>query len=317
MNSIEQESEIFKQLCQQQCVTRTPDNEIFLNSIKQKGLLLKTKDSTVCLQKQLIPLSKQAIYNELSSSLKSIINVLEIKYQCSSTNKLLAKYPITKNYAILATEYQTQGQGRRNKQWFSPLAANLCFSIKFQLKDSNNAQLLPLVTAQAICRALELQGITQCQIKWPNDVYHNGKKLAGILSESRTSYHSDSIFIVGIGLNVNMNSNNNIDQLWTSLSEIQGIQLNRNDLLSALLSEILTTYNTLAHLDKKQFMQEWRRRDYLYDSPIEIYDDSSRYNAIAKGIDDDGALLVQVDAKPSLNKVFSAEVSIKPTIGSK
>ncbi len=311
MTNKDPEYQLFKQLCQHQCIPASFAKASLLKAIKEKDLPLKTTDTEICLQAPITPLSKKAIYKSLSTDSESLIDSLEVHYQTDSTSKLLATRPVTANYTILTAEYQTQGQGRRNKQWFSPLAANLCFSIQFQLNDITNSHLLPLVTALAICRTLESQGVTSCQIKWPNDIYHNGKKLAGILCESRTSYNSSPVFVIGIGLNVNMNNNNDIDQLWTSLNKIHRNNINRNHLLSSLLSEILTTYNTLAQLNTTQFHKEWRSRDYLYNSPIMISDNKESYSAIARGIDMDGALLVHLEGEARLKKIYSADVSVK------
>ena len=263
------------------------------------------------IEDSIIALCENKIRYELNPEVNELIQTLDILYQTSSTNKTISLQHPTKQYSILVSEFQSGGLGRREKQWVSPLAENIYFSIQFQLIDANNAHFIPLLTALAICRSLKQMGIQGCQIKWPNDIYLEGKKLAGILVENRFNTKTGSTFIVGIGLNVNMQSNNDIDQSWTSLQSHQKKLFDRNIIIATLLSETLQTYNNMSQMDLNQFMQEWRLLDHLYGCEITISDENMTYTAIARGIADDGALLISCANDKTLKKVYSADVSIK------
>lgn len=312
MNNLDAEYQLFRSLCQLKCLNRTTENELLIKKIKSKGLKICLRGDIFCLDDPVIALAENKIRKALNFEINEIIHTLDILYQTGSTNKTIAQQDANNQYSILLAEFQTRGQGRREKNWLSPLAENIYLSIGFHLENAQNTHLIPLITAISICKSLSSLGIQGCQIKWPNDIYLEGKKLAGILVESFCSKKKGASFVVGIGLNVNMQSNNEIDQAWTSLCSYQNKAFDRNLVVSGLLSESLQSYNDIKQLDQTQFMYDWHLLDCLYDCEIIISDDNISYAAIAQGISDDGALLVKQKGNNTLNKIYSADVSIKP-----
>jgi BirA family biotin operon repressor/biotin-[acetyl-CoA-carboxylase] ligase len=304
------EYQLFKSLCYLKCIQKTHRNEKLITNIKFKGLTIKRNNNFFCLDQELIALSENKIRQLINDNINQLILQCKIVYSIDSTNKVIATYPINKGYSVLLTEFQTNGKGRREKIWSSSFAENICMSIKFRLYDTTCMTLIPLITAVAICRSLKKIGINNCQIKWPNDIYFKGKKLAGILIESRCNINNGAIFIVGIGLNVNMKINNEIDQLWTSLRNEKNKMFDRNIIISSLLSEIVQDYNNLGQFDINLFKKEWSLLDYLYGSEINIVDNNLNYLAIACGISNDGALLIK-NKNNILKKLYSADVSIR------
>lgn len=311
MDNLSMEYELFKSFCQLKTVTRTAENEQLIKNLQKNGLKLKQNEDKFSIDTGIIALSEKKIRNALNLEINELIHTLDILYQTSSTNKTIAQKSSNPKFSILLTEFQTAGQGRREKKWISPLAENIYLSIQFQVIESKNAHFIPLLTAVSICKSLKKSGIQDCKIKWPNDIYLDGKKLAGILVENRCLTKQGSTFIVGIGLNVNMQINNEIDQLWTSLLSHQKKSFDRNIIISTLLSELLETYNNISRMDLNLFMQEWRLLDYLYGSEINITDENLTYAAIAHGIAADGALLVSHTKDKTLKKIYSADVSVK------
>lgn len=311
MNNSDKEYELFKLLCKSKRIEKTDDNKPLLSSIEEKGLKLSHSSGKYYINNEIIPLSEKKIRKKINSTLNESIGYLQVLYQTSSTNKIIAEKQLSNKYSILLTEFQNDGQGRRDKQWSSPLAENIYLSIKFNLANSKNVHLIPLLTALSICNSLKKLGIHDCSVKWPNDIYLSGKKLAGILVESR--YNKDEGFnlVVGIGLNVNMESNNKIDQLWTSLRINQNKLFDRNIIISTLLSDILESYNEISEVDLSKFMKNWHLHDYLYGSKILITDEQKSYTAIAQGISSDGALLILESDNVTLKKIYSADVSVK------
>ena len=311
MINLNDEYELFKSLCNSNCVKCTHKNEDLLKRIEAKGLKISKNEEICKLQNSIIPLSEEVIRNGLDPIANESIQMLDILYQTASTNKTITDTSLSDRYSVLLTECQTDGQGRRDKKWLSPLAENIYMSIQFKLIECKNAHLIPLITALSICQTLKKQGMDGCQIKWPNDIYFKGKKLAGILVESRYNLSQGSIFVVGIGLNVNMQINTEIDQLWTSMRNSQKQTFDRNIIISTLLSDALASYNKINKMDLTQFMVDWQLYDYLYGSEITITDDKNSYVAVSHGIANDGSLLIEVPGDRSLKKIYSADVSIK------
>ena len=110
-----------------------------------------------------------------------------------------------------------------------------------------------------------------------------------------------------------MQTNNNIDQLWTSLRNCHNKVFDRNIILSALLAETLSNYNLLTDFDLQQFKKDWYEVDYLQGQTIQVTDEQTSYEAVARGVADDGALIIERDyhKKKFISKVYSAEVSVK------
>jgi BirA family transcriptional regulator, biotin operon repressor / biotin---[acetyl-CoA-carboxylase] ligase len=99
---------------------------------------------------------------------------------------------------VTATE-QTAGRGRRGSAWFAPPGACLLYSALLRPFDSGRARLLPLAVPLAVCEAAESIAPVRCQVKWPNDVWIDERKLAGVLVEARPE---EAWAVIGVGLNV-------------------------------------------------------------------------------------------------------------------
>lgn len=270
--------------------------------------MLKLEQDYVCLL-------EDKIRAELSLEVNTLLDSLDVVYKTGSTNKTIEKHHnAINNYAVLLAESQTEGYGRRQKKWASPVGKNIYMSIKFFLKNSENIHFIPLITAISICQALSKQSISDCQIKWPNDIYLEGKKLGGILVESRYNASEGYSIIVGIGLNINMTENNEIDQPWISLVKAKNKVFDRNIIVATILSEFIKQLSMINHLDKIQFMLDWDALDYLKNKKIKIIENHETYCATSLGLADNGSLKVELldkNNKKTVKMLYSAEVSIR------
>ncbi len=313
MNKKNQEYELFKSICQLQSIGVSQDDIFLIEELQKKGLKLTKAEQGYILDDNIQALSETTIRSGLTIEVNQLIEHLEVMFETASTNKAITSKVPDQFYTVLVTEYQSNGQGRREKKWISPLGCNIYMSIQFHLTGVRNTQFIPLITALCVCRAMSRIGVQGCRIKWPNDIYLEGKKLGGILVESRYNSQKAQLFVVGIGLNINMQTNNNIDQLWTSLRNCHNKVFDRNIILSALLAETLSNYNLLTDFDLQQFKKDWYEVDYLQGQTIQVTDEQTSYEAVARGVADDGALIIERDyhKKKFISKVYSAEVSVK------
>jgi len=310
MMNLDQEYELFRKICKYKSIEADHKIDSGMQKLIKKGFQVQLKNNHYILTKDISVLSVDKIHSGLNSKSNSLINRLDVIFETGSTNKTIVSQQSDSNYTVLLSESQTDGSGRRQKKWVSPLGENIYCSIKFQIENSNNIHFIPLLTAVSICKSLQKIGIPDCQIKWPNDLYLEDKKFGGILVESRYNIDLGHTIIVGIGLNINMDSNHEeIDQSWTSLFKHSNTIFDRNIIVSMILSDLIEKFEHISELKKKQFMLDWKPLDYLNGREITIIEANSSYSAISLGISDDGALLIEHEQNKK--KIYSADVSVK------
>ena len=188
--------------------------------------------------------------------------------------------------AIVTADEQTAGRGRQGRTWVAPPGSALLLSVL--LRDLGKAQAhLPLAAALAVCDACEQAAPVSCRIKWPNDVWIDGRKVAGILIEGRPQ---EGWAVLGTGVNVSTREGDfppELRDIATSIAAVAGSgSVPALDDFLALLTESLDT--RLA--DKpKAIVAAWRERDALQGQKVQWQSGEG----VAEGINDDGALIVQ------------------------
>jgi BirA family biotin operon repressor/biotin-[acetyl-CoA-carboxylase] ligase len=164
---------------------------------------------------------------------KTDIPRVEVHSLIDSTNDyLMRRLPnqLSPGQVCLA-EYQSAGRGRRGRQWVSPFGSQIYLSMYWHLEQGLSAAMgLSLVTALAVSDAIKMHCGVQVQLKWPNDVYLQGVKLAGILIELEGQALEPSHCVIGIGVNLNMppEAGKLIEQQWTDLQSHSDVKINRN-----------------------------------------------------------------------------------------
>lgn len=315
MVDLDQEYELFRKICSQKSIKANKANNLTIQRFIEKGLQIKLMNDRYSLAKGVFVLSADKIRSGLNSDINTLIDQLDVIYETGSTNKTITGNKAS--YSVLLSESQTDGSGRREKKWISPLGENIYLSIKFHLTNSTNLHFIPLITAVSICKSLIKIGINDCQIKWPNDLYLDEKKLGGILVESRYNVEHGHTIIVGIGLNVNMELNQEIDQSWISLYNKTKKTIDRNSVVSHILSDLIEKFDHISEFNFQQFMLDWSPLDYLKGRKINIIEDNSTYTATSLGISEDGALLAEFFQNNNeseikvIKTIYSADVSVK------
>jgi BirA family biotin operon repressor/biotin-[acetyl-CoA-carboxylase] ligase len=180
----------------------------------------------------------------LTNLLKGACTEWQFKFtaQTESTNSDLKLYPaqMLEKPFLLITDEQLGGRGQLSKKWAANPGENILCSIALKPKKSKGLQLLGLLTAVSIVEAIsKLNSSIQAEIKWPNDVLINGKKVAGILVETQYVANSVEKVIIGFGLNVNQALfDGELKKSATSLLN----ELNRKTERESLLASILNTF---------------------------------------------------------------------------
>ena len=194
---------------------------------------------------------------------------------------------------VVVAEQQTAGRGRQGRTWSAPPGRALTLSAIVRLPGAALEQ-LPLAVAVAVCEACEGVAAVTCRIKWPNDVWIENRKAAGVLIEARPL---DGWAVIGIGLNVDTEPGEFPSELRdtaASLRSATGRRVDREDALDALLARLAAWLPRLE--DEGAVAGAFRARDALQGERIAWTTAGERQAGEARGIDDDGALVVFTDA---------------------
>lgn len=224
-----------------------------------------------------------------------LIPALHIVNSIDSTNTYTLNYckqDAKPGFTCLA-EQQTAGRGRWGRTWVSPYACHLYLSMLWQFPVSKPLSGLSLVMGLAIVNVIRKLGVIDgLGLKWPNDVYWQQKKLAGVLIET-----SSINTVIGIGLNVQMpeEAGADINQPWTELHKILGTAPDRNLIAGLMISELLTLLPQFAKHGLEPFLKNWQSLDIHYHQPITIQTANGQYSGIAQGVNLLGEIIIQCE----------------------
>ncbi|MDR2871116.1 MAG: bifunctional biotin--[acetyl-CoA-carboxylase] ligase/biotin operon repressor BirA [Xanthomonadaceae bacterium] len=258
-------------------------------------------------------LETEQILKEMPAAARSLLVSLEVAWSVDSTNaELLRRAPPDQGAAVLMAERQTQGRGRRGRSWASPLAAHLYLSLMRRFS-GGLARLggLSLVAGVASAEALHAIGFPEVGLKWPNDLFAQGRKLGGLLVEGRGEYAGPSQAVIGLGINVRMPPSHHaaIDQSWTDLTALQKNEPSRNPVAAAVLSRLLPALDLFDREGLEPFLPRYAALDILAGHPVRVTLDTEQVSGIAAGVAIDGALRVRVGQNE--RRFHAGEVSVR------
>ena len=241
---------------------------------------------------------------------KKMVHVEQI---VDSTNQwLLDHIAKLKNGQSCISECQLAGRGRRGRRWISPFASHLYFSFYWRFDSGiDKVSGLSLLVGIAVVNTLEKLGIHGASLKWPNDIYYQGKKLAGILIELNAQATAACHCVIGIGINVRMPMQQGklIDQPWIDLNQISCEKIDRNLLSATLINEL---HVLLAQYEKsglQPYLARWFELDCFLDKKVNLHIADQIKEGICRGIDQKGALLLEYDGK--IEHHIGGEVSLR------
>jgi BirA family transcriptional regulator, biotin operon repressor / biotin---[acetyl-CoA-carboxylase] ligase len=266
------------------------------------------------LERPLELLDENKILAAVDEQARALISTLEVFDQIPSTNTYLLQRASehAPSGAVCFTEQQTAGKGRRGRRWVSPFGSNIYLSILWRFQASPMAiSGLSLAIGIAVIRALKSHYDAIFQLKWPNDIYCQGKKLGGILVEVSGESEGPCAAVIGLGLNIYVpeTAAAEITQQWTDLTQITGQQQhNRNALAATLLKQLLHIIAEFEERGITAYLDEWQAYDCLKDKTATLFIGQHSYEGIVQGIDEQGLLLL---TKPdgSTQAYASGEVS--------
>lgn len=265
-------------------------------------------------------LGREQILAQLPASRRQLLSDIEILHSIDSTNSHAMRRlqdPATpaagtRSWVCLA-ESQTAGKGRRGRHWVSPFGHNLYMSL-LRAFGGGAAALdgLSLVVGLAVVSALGDLGFRGLQLKWPNDVLLDGRKLAGILLEMSGDPSGLCHVVIGIGLNLRSDPLRMaaVDQPWIALDEAGYRPAQRNAVAGAVLNRLLTALQLFERSGFAPFMARWQESDCAFGRELALQTAAGIVEGKGMGVNQSGALLLQL-ADGSVQRFHGGEVSLR------
>lgn len=212
---------------------------------------------------------------------------------------------------VCIAESQSAGRGRQGKTWVSPFASSVYLSTYRRFSGGyQTISGLSLVVGLAVADCLDELGISGVQLKWPNDVYVNMQKIAGILIEIEGAVGDEVDSIIGIGINVNLPSDiTGIEQAFTDCNSNTTERISRNELVAVLLSYLKQHLDTFIIHGLVPFIDRWHSKDAFYHKAVRLLAGQNIIEGIGMGINEAGAILLQVDGE--LKTYHGGEISVR------
>ncbi|MCK5553721.1 MAG: biotin--[acetyl-CoA-carboxylase] ligase [Deltaproteobacteria bacterium] len=213
---------------------------------------------------------------------------------------------------VVVADRQLRGKGRLGRQWLSPPGVNLYVSIILRPPIVvRNAPLITLMAAIATVKATKGISGLQPQIKWPNDLLINNKKVAGLLNEMKCKAGKVEFIVLGIGINVNMTLEvvpEEMRSTATSLREELGYDISRVEFLSALLREVEREYQAFLTGEPGRILRQWEEFSQMVGKFVEMRSFNEVIRGKVKGIDSNGSLLLSTP-DGSERRVIAGDIS--------
>jgi len=286
-----------------------------INSLSHYGLtIVAMKGKGYRLSRSIEFLDKQLLLSRMRSPAVKILNKLEIFEEIDSTNKYLLESPeISDRHAcVILAEYQTQGRGRRGNSWISPFGSGINLSVSWHFEQPvESLTRLSLAAGSAVVRVLTSMGFDGIGLKWPNDIFFQGKKLGGLLIEMRGETAGPCDVVIGLGLNFAfpLGFEGKIEQPWIDLVSIKDSRPSRNHIVAELISEVMLLFDSYVNIKAEDIINEWQQYDCMRGKKAKLKLQGKKIHGLVMGIDNDGALLMSVDNR--IQKYTAGEISLR------
>lgn len=278
-----------------------------IQTVREWGIdILTTTGKGYCLSSPIQLLSADKIQQYLPQGRVTVLSVVD------STNQYLQdRIDELQSGDACVAEYQYSGRGRRGRHWFSPFGSNLYLSMYWRLEQGPAAAMgLSLVIGIVMAEVLISLGANGIKVKWPNDLYLKDRKLAGILVELSGKTGDVANIVIGAGLNLSMRNPDTavVNQQWINLQEA-GVDIDRNQLAAQLVAQLRSSLSLFEQQGLSSFIGRWRQLDNFIDRPVCLFIGEQKIYGVARGIDAQGALLLEQDGK--ITPFIGGEISLR------
>ena len=227
----------------------------------------------------------------------------------TSTNDVLKNLILKgKDYDAVVSEKQSKGRGRLKRKFHSPVFSGIYITARLKKNyEFFDVGKITTCVAVMICRTIESLYSVKAQVKWVNDVFINGKKVAGVLAESVIVNNKIQDVIIGIGLNVyDKKFPKELKDIATSLQKESGEIVDRNKIIAVLLENLEKIDDEIKSGD---YIKEYKNKMLLLNKKVTVSSGNESYDAVCKDVTADGKLIVEVDGKEV--EITAGDVSVK------
>jgi BirA family biotin operon repressor/biotin-[acetyl-CoA-carboxylase] ligase len=262
-------------------------------------------------------LEERAIRAAIAGGRLDHLRSLSLLFDVDSTNtRLLALGPPPLGCAdVVMSELQHAGRGRRGRPWVAPFGGSIALSLNWSFTDASRANpALSLCVGVAIARALQRSGAAGIELKWPNDIWFDDRKVGGILIEVRAEASGPAHVVIGVGLNVRLSP------AMRAQIEASGVKAaavadacsappSRNFIAGAIIDALLSMLADFERDGFSGFREAWTALDALRDRPAQVLMGEAVICGTARGVDAHGALRLERDGR--VQEFVSGEVSLR------
>ncbi len=195
---------------------------------------------------------------------------------------------------VIIADSQTEGRGRLHRAWHSPAGSNIYTTVilRPQLEPSRVPQ-ISIFAGIAVAEVLEKYCPNRINVKWPNDILINGKKVCGILSQAKADVNKVDFIILGIGINVNINQfPGEISNIATSLAIETGREIPRQQLIISLYENLAKWYKQLLQEGFGRIKEKWLSLSLMIGQKVQVMFKDEIISGAAVDLDDDGSLIL-------------------------
>ena len=197
--------------------------------------------------------------------------------------------------AVVVADVQTRGRGRAGHSWHTAPGRGLALSIVLhQGCDRRQIGVLPLLAGLALARGLETLG-ARADLKWPNDLLLDGRKVSGILVEGRRTPEGGDAAVIGVGVNVGQAAEDfppELRELATSLA-LGGVGTAREDVAAAFLNALEPLWAEFQEGDRRVVLDAWKARAIFWGRKLRVHGAGGEFEGVARDLDRDGALILE------------------------
>jgi len=213
------------------------------------------------------------------------------------------------NGTVIFSEFQEDGKGRLKRNWYSEKGQNLTFSILLTKNQIQDINFINLAASLAVSIAIENLYQLKPELKWPNDVLINKKKLSGILLQSSSKGSKLEKIIIGIGINVNQTKFSHDYRIKpTSVKFEYKKEIQRERLLSEVLNVFEELLGKIKN-DTKGILDDWRERCKMIGESISIEVGDKMKHGIFYDIDANGLMILKIGK--NLEKITNGDITIR------
>lgn len=212
---------------------------------------------------------------------------------------------------VLVAEMQQAGRGRRGRTWQSPFGANLYYSYYWKLEDGLQAAMgVSIAVGLAVYDALRALYGLEVELKWPNDIYLQGKKLAGVLVELEGQVEGPCHLVIGVGINLHMpeSASSQIDQPWTDIAS-HTHSVEKNQLVAELTHHLTQRLAVYKESGLHTMVEQWNQLNAFAQQWVTLSTGQRQWRGICEGINPQGGIVLRQDGE--VKSYYGGEITLR------